>query len=70
MFSTAEDRYLRQTNRGRVSVMSTEQQEAVLEQTSIADFIRALSAITVPETMLQPSGAPQEEAGNRRIVPA
>ncbi|KAJ3630765.1 hypothetical protein MTP99_011939 [Tenebrio molitor] len=69
MFSTAEDRYLRQTNRGRVSVMSTEQQEAVLEQTSIADFIRALSAITVPETMLQPSGAPKRKLGTAGLSP-
>ncbi|RZC34345.1 open rectifier potassium channel protein 1 [Asbolus verrucosus] len=67
MFTPAEDRYLRQTNRGRASVLSTEQQEAVLEQTSIADFIRALSAITVPETMLQPT--PKRKLGTAGLSP-
>lgn len=45
IFTTGEDSYIRQTMRGRPSVLS-QQQEAVLEQTSVADFIRALKAIT------------------------
>ncbi|XP_044254469.1 open rectifier potassium channel protein 1 [Tribolium madens] len=68
MFTTTEDRYLRQTNRGRVSVLSTQQQDAFLEQTSIADFIRALSAITVPESMLPP-GAPKRKLGTASLSP-
>lgn len=69
MFTTSEDRYLRQTSRGRVSVLSTEEQDAFLEKTSIADFIRALSAITVPETMLPQSSAPKRKLGTASLSP-
>ncbi|EFA02339.1 Open rectifier potassium channel protein 1-like Protein [Tribolium castaneum] len=69
MFTSAEDRYLRQTNRGRVSVLSTQQQDAFLEQTSIADFIRALSAITVPESILPPPSGPKRKLGTASLSP-
>lgn len=69
LLSNPEERYIRQTQRGRVSVMSAQQQEAVLEQTSIADFIRALSAITVPETMLPSPEAPKRKLGTAGLTP-
>lgn len=68
MFTSAEDRYLRQTNRGRASVLSVQEQEEVLEQTSIADFIRALSAITVPEAMVGSPG-PRRKLGTAGLSP-
>ncbi|KAJ3658995.1 hypothetical protein Zmor_010705 [Zophobas morio] len=69
IFTPAEDRYLRQTNRGRASVLSVQQQEAVLEQTSIADLIRAFAALTVPETMLPNSGSPKRKLGTAGLTP-
>ncbi|KAJ8947911.1 hypothetical protein NQ318_005138 [Aromia moschata] len=50
----------------RQSVLSTNQ-EQVLEQTSIADFIRALSAIAVPETTCEKE--PRRKLGTASLTP-
>lgn len=50
----------------RYSTLSSSQ-EQVLEQTSIADFIRALSAITVPEVNLEPE--PKRKLGVACLTP-
>ncbi|KAJ8919599.1 hypothetical protein NQ315_002221 [Exocentrus adspersus] len=50
----------------RYSTLSTSQ-EQVLEQTSIADFIRALTAITVPETPFEPE--PRRKLGVASLTP-
>ncbi|XP_018560904.1 open rectifier potassium channel protein 1 [Anoplophora glabripennis] len=53
-------------SRRRHSTLSSSQ-EQVLEQTSIADFIRALSAITVPEINLEPE--PRRKLGVACLTP-
>lgn len=45
-----QDRYLNQTARGRASVF-TAPDDPLLEKTSIAELVRALTAITVPESL-------------------
>ncbi|CAH0561130.1 unnamed protein product [Brassicogethes aeneus] len=49
MFAGPQENYVRQTRAGRRSI--ADYQDAVLEQTSIADFLRALTAVSVPETL-------------------
>lgn len=53
-------------NRRRYSTLSSSQ-EQVLEQTSIADFIRALTAITVPETKFEQE--PRRKLGVGSLTP-
>ncbi|KAJ8969053.1 hypothetical protein NQ314_001953 [Rhamnusium bicolor] len=53
-------------NRRRYSTISASQ-EQVLEQTSIADFIRALTAITVPETKFE--SGPRRKLGTASLTP-
>ncbi|KAJ8972927.1 hypothetical protein NQ317_014877 [Molorchus minor] len=51
----------------RYSTLSTSQQEQVLEQTTIADFIRALSAIATPENKFEQE--PKRKLGTASLTP-
>lgn len=63
--SVAPGQYLKETRAGRKSLLPGIN-DTVLEETSIAEFLRALTAITVPEA----SGAvPQRKMGTASLTP-
>lgn len=54
MFTPREEKYLRKTSRGRVSTASA-RRDSVLEQTTLADFFRAVSVLsTTPDVLADP----------------
>ncbi|XP_049826156.1 open rectifier potassium channel protein 1 isoform X2 [Aethina tumida] len=65
MFEAPEQNYLRQTRTGRQSISNYN--ESVLEQTSVADFIRALTALTVSEGIA--GDGPKRKLGTASFTP-
>lgn len=62
------ERYLSQTTRGRSSIF-TSANDTILENTSIAELVRALTAIASPEVTEATNPAPKRKLGTAGITP-
>lgn len=63
-----QDRYLNQSARGRSSIF-TAADDPVLENTSIAELVRALTAIATPDVADATNPAPKRKLGTAGITP-
>lgn len=65
-YSVPTGRYIRQTRSGRSSLYPT---DSVLEETSVADFLRVLANITLPESNESTLSTPQRKFGTASLTP-
>lgn len=63
-----QDRYLNQSARGRSSIF-TSSDDPILENTSIAELVRALTAMAVPDVTEATNPAPKRKLGTAGITP-
>ncbi|GJQ77499.1 hypothetical protein Trydic_g20890 [Trypoxylus dichotomus] len=66
IYSTPTNRYIRQTRSGRNSLYPT---DSVLEETSVADFLRVLADIALPDTNETTLPTPQRKLGTACLTP-